>query len=272
MELTANLRWPAALSDPSGRRPGKPRREGITMVIDKGLGRYAFEDLIASSGAYIDIVKFGFGTSPLYPIEVLKSKIETAKRGGITIIPGGTLLEAAVARDVVPAFFRQMLALGFDGIEVSDGTIELTREKRDELIRDASALGLRVFTEYGKKLAGSRIDARALAETAERDLEAGAELVNVEARESGISVGLFDERGNCREDDLYEVLKALPDRKRILWEAPLKEQQVALIKTIGPEANLGNIPVQDVMALETMRRGLRSDTFELNRPLSDYVI
>ncbi|WP_276351968.1 phosphosulfolactate synthase [Cohnella caldifontis] len=272
MEITANLMWPLALSDPSGRRSAKPRSQGVTMVIDKGLGRFAFEDLVAVAGAYIDIVKFGFGTSPLYPLEVLKNKIDAAKRFQITVIPGGTLLETAVARDVVPAFFRQVLALGFDGIEVSDGTIQLPRDRRDELIRDACALGLRVFTEYGKKAFGSRIDALEFARTAERDFLAGAELVTVEARESGVGVGLFDEQGSCRENDLREMLQVVPSPERILWEAPQKEQQVSLIKTIGPEVNLGNIPVQDVLALETMRRGLRSDTFELNQPYSDYVI
>src|SRR5690606_34324739 len=114
------------------------------------------------------------------------------------------------------------------------------------------------FTEYGKKLSGSRIDAMAFAETAEKDWQAGAELVIVEARESGVGVGLFDERGACREQELQDLLRIVPNRERILWEAPLKEQQVSLIKAIGPEVNLGNIPVQDVMALETMRRGLRS--------------
>lgn len=272
METTSNLMWPGALSDPSGRRQAKPRAAGITMVIDKGLGQHAFEDLLAAAGEYIDIIKFGFGTSPLYPVELLARKIEWAKRSRITVIPGGTLLEAAVARDVVPAFFRQVLAFGFDGIEVSDGTIELPRDRRDELIRDAAALGLKVYTEYGKKIFGSRIDVQEFAETAERDFEAGAELVTVEARESGVGVGLFDEKGSCREQTLSEMLRIIPNRSRILWEAPQKEQQVALIKSIGPEVNLGNIPVHDVMALETMRRGLRSDTFELGGAFSDYVI
>ncbi len=272
MKMTANLKWPPELSDPSGRRPGKPRNVGVTMVIDKGLGLSAFDDLTAVAGAYIDIVKFGFGTSPLYPAGLLTSKIQLAKSRGITVMPGGTLLETAVSRDVVPAFFRQVLAMGFDGIEVSDGTIELTRQQRDELIRNAAELGLKVFTEYGKKLFGSRIDAAAFAETAERDFAAGAELVTVEARESGVGVGLFDERGSCRENDLHEMLKVIPNRERILWEAPQKEQQVALIKSVGPEVNLGNIPVQDVLALETMRRGLRSDTFDLTAPVPDYVI
>lgn len=272
MEITANHAWPAALLDPSGCRSGKPRGKGMTMVIDKGLGLQAFEDLLAASGDYIDIVKFGFGTSPLYPPELLIRKIKAAKRSRVAVVPGGTLLESAVASDVVPAFFRQAVGFGFDGIEVSDGTIELSRARRDELIGEARELGFRVFTEYGKKLTGSRIDALAFAETAEKDWKSGAELVIVEARESGVGVGLFDEQGACREQELQELLRILPNRDRILWEAPLKEQQVALIKAVGSEVNLGNIPVQDVMALETMRRGLRSDTFELNRVFSDYMI
>jgi phosphosulfolactate synthase len=242
------------------------------MIIDKGLGLSAFDDLTAVAGDYIDIIKIAFGTSPLYPAELLMSKIRLAKSRGITVMPGGTLLEAAVIRDVVPAYFRQVLALGFDGIEVSDGTIELPRKQRDELIRTAVELGLKVFTEIGKKSFGSRIDAAVFAETAERDVEAGAELVTAEARESGVGVGLFDERGVCREKDLHALLKAVREPQKILWEAPQKEQQAALIKCIGPDVNLGNIAVQDVLALESMRRGLRSDTFDLCVPYSDYVI
>jgi phosphosulfolactate synthase len=272
MEMTVNLKWPAALTDPSARRLGKPRSQGITMVIDKGLGLHAFDDLMSTAGEHIDILKFGFGTSPLYPAAVIRDKIELAKQNRITVIPGGTLLETAVAQDVVPAFFRLVLALGFNGIEVSDGTIALPRSRRDELIREAADLGLRVFTEYGKKIFGSRIDVFEFAKTAESDFQAGADLVTVEARESGVGVGLFDERGACREQDLAEMLGVIPNRGRVLWEAPQKEQQVALIKSIGPQVNLGNIPVQDVLALETMRRGLRSDTFELNHRYSDYVI
>ncbi|MFC5701066.1 phosphosulfolactate synthase [Cohnella faecalis] len=272
MEISALTKWPKALADPSGSRASKPRSAGLTMVIDKGLGLHSFAELLETADEYIDIVKFGFGTSPLYKTPVLRSKIELAKRHGITVIPGGTLLEIAVSKDVVPAFFRQILTLGFDGIEVSDGTITLGRKDRDELIRDGSALGLRVFTEYGKKLFGSRIDAEQFAETAERDLAAGAELVTVEARESGVGVGLFDERGMCRQQDLESMLRLIPFPSRIMWEAPQKEQQVALIKALGSDVNLGNILVNDVMALETMRRGLRSDTFDHRLAYSDYMI
>lgn len=274
MEITSiRSLWPQGLSDPSGTRQDKPRTKGMTMVIDKGLGLHAFSDLLATSGPYIDIIKFGFGTSPLYPIPIIRNKIELAAKQGITVIPGGTLLEAAVKLDLVSGFFSQVLALGFTGIEVSDGTISLSRTLRNELIKDAKSFGLRVFTEYGKKLFGSRIDVDDFAMTAEQDLECGAELVTVEARESGMGVGLFDEHGHCRDNDLSHILSVVPNLEYILWEAPLKEQQVSLIKQIGPDVHLGNIPTQDVITLETMRRGLRSDTFELQKmEVLDYMI
>ncbi|MBO9598086.1 MAG: phosphosulfolactate synthase [Cohnella sp.] len=275
MEITSmNTQWPARLTDPTGLRQAKPRAKGLTMVIDKGLGMHAFTDLIQTSGEYIDIIKLGFGTSALYPLGLLRDKVELSSRHGITVIPGGTLLEAAVKLDVVPAFFRQALAVGFHGIEVSDGTISLGRIDRDDLIRDGVSLGLKVYTEYGKKLFGSRIDVEEFAATAERDWACGAELVTVEARESGVGVGLFDERGNCREKELRFMASAVPQLDRIMWEAPLKDQQVQLLKALGSDVNLGNISVLDVLALETMRRGLRSDTFELHSPtyIADYMI
>lgn len=275
MEMTTySAEWPMRLSDPSGRRLAKPRAAGRTMVIDKGLGLRAFADMLETSGPSIDIVKMGFGTSAVYPPSLLRAKIELASKHDIVVIPGGTLLEAACSQDMVPAFFRQVLAIGFSGIEVSDGTITLSRGERDNLIRDGVSLGLRVYTEYGKKQLGSRIDVDAFAATAESDWACGAELVTVEARESGVGVGLFDERGRCREEELAYMAAAVPRLDRVLWEAPLKDQQVALIKALGPEVNLGNIGVHDVVALETMRRGLRSDTFELHRPVfvADYMI
>lgn len=264
--------WSPELYDPSGLRkasdPDTVNRSasriegrGQTMVIDKGLGRNAFMDLIELAADYIDCVKFGFGTAPLYNTELLLYKIKLAKRNSITVMPGGTLLETAVQQDVVPAFFDTICSLGFNGIEVSDGTIELSRDKRTELIQEGRKRGLRVVTEYGKKLSGSLIDATLLAITAEADWEAGAELVTIEARESGVGVGLFDEEGECREDVLETILKFVPDTKRLMWEAPLKHQQVHLLRKFGSDVHLGNISPNDTLSLETLRRGLRSDTF-----------
>lgn len=273
MKFFPRATWPAALNDPSGRRvlPHVSNHEndadrtagrGQTMIIDKGLGRHAFADLIETAGSYTDCIKFGFGTAPLYPTELLLTKIELAKRHDIIVMPGGTLLETAVQQGVTSEFFDTVCRLGFNGIEVSDGTIELSRKMRTELIREGVKCGLRVVTEYGKKISGSIVDATALALTAEADLIAGAKLVTVEARESGVGVGLFDEQGACREDVLERLCRVLPNVELIMWEAPLKHQQVLLLQTFGAEVHLGNIPPSEALALETMRRGLRSDTFE----------
>lgn len=272
MKCSPSAVWPAELLDPSGLRkssgpdnryPAAKRstERGQTMVIDKGLGRNAFMDLIETAADYIDCIKLGFGTAVLYPSELLLYKISLAKKHGITIMPGGTLLEIAVQQNTAPAFMNAICSLGFNGLEVSDGTIELSRKKRKELIREGISCGLRVVSEYGKKLSGSLIDATDLAVTAECDWEAGSELVTVEARESGVGVGIFDGQGNCREDVLGAVMRFMPDPKRLMWEAPLKHQQVMLMKKFGADVHLGNISPADAYSLETLRRGLRSDTF-----------
>lgn len=241
------------------------------MVIDKGLGRHAFTDLLETAGGYVSCVKFGFGTAPLYPTELLLAKIEMAKRYDLTVMPGGTLLETAVQQDVVSDFFRTVCRLGFNGIEVSDGTIELSRQLRTELIQEGIRNGLRVVTEYGKKLSGSLVDANDLLHTAEADWKAGAEMVTIEARESGTNVGLFDRNGDCEQSVLESVSHTLGDIRRIMWETPLKQQQVQMLRTFGAEVNLGNIQPSEVLALETMRRGLRSDTFHFGERVEPFV-
>lgn len=266
--------WPMEICDPSGLREnpehGKKNYEtfgvmerGMTMIIDKGLGRNMFSDVIETASDYIDCLKFGFGTAPLYQTEILLYKINLAKQYGITVMPGGTLLETAVQQDVVSSFFNTISRLGFNSIEVSDGTIEMSRKKRTELIREGKQRGLRVFTEYGKKQSGSLIDAEKLAYTMDADLEAGAEYITVEARESGIGVGIFDKDGECREEMIDKIIATVPDARKLLWEAPLKQQQAMLLRKFGSNVHLGNIQPTEILALETMRRGLRQDTFEL---------
>lgn len=266
--------WPMELCDPSGLREHseteRSSREnvgdanhGITMVIDKGLGRNAFSDLIETASDYISCIKFGFGTAPLYKTEILMHKIHLAKQNGIMVMPGGTLLETAVQQDQVSGFFKTICSLGFNAVEVSDGTIELPRNKRTELIKEGKQLGLRVLTEYGKKLSGSLIDAARLAETMESDLAAGAEFLTVEARESGVGVGVFDNNGDCKEKVIDDIMEFVPEPNRLIWEAPLKQQQAMFLRKFGSNVHLGNIPPGEVFALEAMRRGLRQDTFEL---------
>ncbi|WP_106767592.1 phosphosulfolactate synthase [Paenibacillus faecalis] len=273
--MNSSLRavWPMELFDPSGLRqnPGYEKKErdtyevmsrGVTMVIDKGLGRNAFTDMMETASDYIDYVKFGFGTAPLYKTDMLLHKINLAKQHGIMVMPGGTLLEMAVQQDVIPAFFNTVSNLGFNAIEVSDGTIELSRKKRTELIQEGKQRGFKVFTEYGKKLCGSLIDAVTLAETMEMDLAAGAELITVEARELGMDVGIYDKYGECREEVINDIIKFVPDSRKLIWEAPLKHQQASLLRKFGSNVHLGNIGPADILALETLRRGLRQETFE----------
>lgn len=285
MSVTPRGAWIPLLRDPSGERErpgdfgggrtdaGIGRAGGKTMVIDRGAGWHAWCDLIETAGAYIDVIKLAFGTSVLYPTDLLLRKIAYARRHGITVMPGGTLLETAVRQGAASAFFDAVCALGFDGVEVSDGTIDLGRRERTALIREGRTRGLTVFAEFGKKEAGAAIDPHELAATAEADWEAGAALVTIEARESG-TVGLFGADGRPDQALFERIVRLMPEPDRIMWEAPRKEQQVFLLRAAGPNVHLGNIAPGDVLTLEAMRRGLRNDTFMMQRePLAcDYVI
>ncbi|MEX2414924.1 MAG: phosphosulfolactate synthase [Paenibacillaceae bacterium] len=264
MEYTVRAGWQPLLRDPSGQRQSKPRTVGRTMVIDKGMGLKAFDDFLAISSPYVDMVKLGFGTSPLYPLSILQRKIELAKDYQVIIYPGGTFLEVAVQHGEIDAYFDMVGTLGFSGIEVSDGTIQMSRELRNQLIMKGREMGLTVLSEYGKKLLGSKIEIKPLLSTIQQDVEYGADLVIVEGRDSGKGVGLYDEHGDCRGDTLDEIVHRLRKPDMLMWEAPLKNQQVQLLKTLGLQVNLGNIAAEEVYSLECLRRGLRSDTFVLN--------
>ncbi|MDQ6421060.1 phosphosulfolactate synthase [Paenibacillus sp. LHD-117] len=275
MRTAVSDNWHQLLKDPSGSRAEDRRKLlGKTMVIDKGLGLNSFSDFIGVAGPYVDMIKLAFGTSVLYDSELLRQKLQLASAMDIVTLPGGTLLEAAIKQDVVGSFLDSVAAYGFTGIEISDGTIELDRVRRTSLIKDCVSRGFVVTTEYGKKAAGSVIDPEELAFTAHCDWEAGADLVTVEARESGINVGLFDEEGRCKEAVLESVLEKVDPVGKLMWEAPLKSQQVDLLHQFGPTVHLGNVAPADALALEAMRRGLRSDTFHFGRNIAviDYMI
>jgi phosphosulfolactate synthase len=153
-----------------------------------------------------------------------------------------------------------IMNLGFTGLEISDGSIDMKRELRNELIERGLDEGLDVITEYGKKGWGSSIEIEELIETVSLDVKYGAQLVTIEARESGMGVGIFDEHGTCKDEELNQVLSAIPTPDILLWEAPLKSQQVHLLQILGPDIHLGNIFPQEIISLEALRRGLRSDT------------
>jgi phosphosulfolactate synthase len=250
------------LQAPLPGRAGRPREAGLTMLLDKGLGLAATEDLLAISGPYIDWLKLGFGTAALYTTGLLRSKIALARSFGVETYPGGTFCEVALSQGALPQYLTRCRELGFCWIEVSDGTIDLEPYRRAEAIQAAHEAGFQVLTEIGKK-DGRRLPIGLLCEQVARDLEAGAAWVIVEGRETGRGVGLLDQRGQFDAESLERLLAGVPEPGRLIWEAPQKEQQEYLITRLGPAVNLGNIPTGEALALEAMRQGLRGDTFRL---------
>ncbi|MFD2371908.1 phosphosulfolactate synthase [Brevibacillus sp. GCM10020057] len=252
--------WPADWANPSGQRRDKPRRAGLTMVIDKGVGLTAFRDLLEMASPYMDIYKLGFGTSALYPKDLLQQKLSLAAAHGLHIMPGGTFFEIARRKTAVEEYMYLIQSLGFNAVEISDGTFPLTAAERRSAIAAGVEAGLVVYSEVGKKAADYRTEICELLETLYADLDAGASHVIVEARESG-TVGIFDKDGSADGKFILEIAKAAgQEANRLIWEAPKKEQQVLLIRTLGTDVNLGNVSYVDVLSVETLRRGLRGDT------------
>lgn len=237
-------------------RTQKPRTEGYTMVMDKGLSLREVEDLIESSGDYIDIVKFGWATSFVYPN--LKEKIALYKSAGIPCYFGGTLFEAFVVRNQFEDYQKVLDEFGLEYAEVSDGSVEMDHDVKCQYIHTL-AKQVTVLSEVGSKDAAKIIPPYKWIEQMRTELEAGAWKVIGEARESG-NVGLFRDSGEVRQGLVEEILTQIPSEK-ILWEAPQKAQQVWFIKLSGPNVNLGNIAPNEVIPLETIRLGLRGDTF-----------
>ncbi|WP_227551403.1 phosphosulfolactate synthase [Metabacillus sediminilitoris] len=255
------------LSDPSGERDSKSKDLGLTMLIDKGIGLSFFEELLQLSGQYTDYIKLGFGTTVLYPYDLLKKKIELAKNANVILYPGGTLYEIAAHQGVLKEYFDYIQKLGFDHIEISDGTIDLPYRIRRKTIKEALERGFTVITECGKKAAGSHFEVKDLERTLYSDLECGASYVIVEGRESGENVGIFNAKGLIDKEFLLDIETKIPNdiRKFLIWEAPQKKQQIELIQFWGRNVNIGNVQCEDSYNLECLRRGLRFDTFPLNR-------
>ena len=225
-------------------RVAKPRHVGITHVMDKGLGLEDIRSMIEMSGDYIDIVKLGWGTS--YVTGKLREKLDLYKELDIPVVCGG---------------YRQWLTdQGFTSVEVSDGTIDMPRERKLELI-ELFAKDFRVLSEVGSKDAEEIFAPYQWVEWIKEELAAGSWKVITEARESG-TAGIFRTSGEVRSGLIDEIAHEL-DVANLLFEAPQKAQQAWFIKHLGPDVNLGNIPPDEVIPLETLRRGLRSDTLSL---------
>lgn len=244
-----------------GRNP-KPRSTGLTMVIDKGLSLVETAAWLELNADFIDFIKLAFGTLILYPPEILTAKIKIAQQYQIPIYPGGTFLEIAFWEERLTLCLDKLLELGFEWLEISDGTLNISPRQRLTLIKTALQAGFRIITEVGKKDAARQLHVAEMAQMVIGDLEAGAEKVIIEARESGVGIGIFDAEGKLIPEKMALLQEVLPLEK-VIWEAPLKTQQFELIKLFGPNVNIGNIAPSEVMALEALRQGLRSDTWKM---------
>lgn len=237
-------------------RTAKPRVSGYTMVMDKGLSLREVEDFLSVSGDYVDIVKLGWATSYVTPL--LKEKLKLYKENNIPVYFGGTLFEAFIIRDQFSDYQRILDEYGMEYAEVSDGSIELDHGKKCEYI-ETLAKQVTVLSEVGSKDAEKIIPPYQWIDLMQKELDAGAWKVIGEAREAG-NVGLFRASGEVRSGLVQEILTKIPFEK-ILWEAPQKSQQTFFIKLLGANVNLGNIAPNEVIPLETIRLGLRGDTF-----------
>jgi len=262
VESSDSSAWHGVIELPTPDRLQKPRESGWTMVIDKGLGSHAIRDLMETAASCIDVVKLTFGTSTFFDHEVLAEKVRTITARGVYCMPGGTLQEVAIWQGAYDRYLDRARELGFDAIEISDGTIPMDARTRATAIAMAVKAGFRVLSEVGKKDPADAQPMSALAELANADLECGASMVIVEAREGGRGVGIYDSAGLPKEAEIEAFLAGVRDPSRVLWEAPLAPQQRYLVLRFGPNVNLGNIPPEDALALEALRCGLRADTLK----------
>jgi phosphosulfolactate synthase len=238
-------------------RSSKPRTHGLTHVLDKGLTTAEVEGLFETAGDFVDVVKLGWGTS--YVTANLDDKITLYRSFGTPIVCGGTLFEAAVARDRLDGYRDWLERRGFSHVEVSDGTIDLPRERKLELIGEL-ARDFVVVSEVGSKDASVVYAPYQWVDWMKEELEAGAWKVITEARESG-TAGIFRPTGEIRTGLIDEIVHEI-DVGDVIFEAPTEASQAWFVQTFGPDVNLGNIPPDEVIPLETLRLGLRSDTLK----------
>ena len=238
-------------------RTQKPRESGITMVMDKGLSLRQVEDFLEVSGTYTDIVKLGWATSYVTPN--LDTKIKLYQDAGIPVYFGGTLFEAMIVRGQFDDYCRILDKYKLEHAEVSDGSITINHDEKCEYIRKL-AKQVTVISEVGSKDVQKIFAPYKWIQLMKAEIEAGSWKVIAEARESG-NVGIYRDSGEVRQGLVDEILTQIPEQT-IIWEAPQKAQQVWFIKLIGANVSLGNIAPADTIPLETLRLGIRSDTFD----------
>ena len=234
---------------------GLTRDGGLTHVLDKGLGPRGWEDVLEMAGEHIDIIKLGWGTS--YVTHNLARKLEVLKDKPVVI--GGTFFEVVYVKDRLDEYKRWLAGLGLTHVEISDGTVDIPRERKLELIQDF-ARDFTVLSEVGSKDSSVEYTAEEWITWLNEDLAAGAWKVITEAREGG-TAGIFDSSGGMRTELIGEIADAVGPTN-VIFEAPSKAAQSWFVKNVGPSVNLGNIPPDEVIPLETLRLGLRGDTMK----------
>ena len=246
----------------------KPRKIGITMVMDKGISLRQAQDFIDTSSDFVDFVKLGFVTSLIS--KNVKEKIKLYQKANLKVYVGGTLFEAFVIRNKFEDYIKYISDLGIDSAEVSDGSIEIDHEKKCEYIFKLSKEFM-VLSEVGSKEEGVIIHPSRWIKMMENELKAGAFKVIAEARESG-NVGIYHKNGSAHTLLINRIVNKIKI-ENIIWETPQKTQQVYFLKLFGSNVNVGNISIDDVIPLETLRLGLRGDTFftflpeSINKPI-----
>lgn len=240
-------------------RAGKPRDSGITHVIDSGLAVSEVAAALRSGAEFVDVWKLGWGIAYLDP--GLEEKLALLTRHGVLACPGGTLLEIAWIQHRVREFLDWAAEAGFPCVEVSSGVAPMTRQDKDKLIAEAAERFI-VLAEVGTKDSATREAPQQWEQAVTADLKAGATWVLTEGRASG-DVGVYTASGAVRTE-VVEAVLAAAGSDSVVFEAPRKEQQAWFIQRLGADVNLANIRPDEVLGLETLRRGLRADTMEVD--------
>jgi phosphosulfolactate synthase len=238
-------------------RTVKPRTNGLTLVMDKGLSCRQVEDFIDVAGPHSDIIKLGWATSFVTP--KLQEKLDIYKSANLPVYFGGTLFEAFIIRNQFDDYCRLLDKYKMEYAEVSDGSITIEHDEKCEYIQKLSKQ-ITVISEVGSKDVQKIFAPYKWIKLMNAEIEAGSWKVIAEARESG-NVGIYRDSGEVRQGLIDEILTQIP-QETIIWEAPQKAQQTWFIKLLGTNVNLGNIAPAEVIPLETLRLGLRSDTFD----------
>jgi len=238
----------------------KPRETGLTSVIDKGIPVSQLNQELTLVEDYVDIIKLAFGTSALYSTECLKEKVKLIRDHHIKAMPGGTFFELFYRENKFQHYLEFCDQHGFDTIEISDGCTEISAEEKCHCIAEAGRRGFCVISEVGSKdeVKDRNISVKSRSQMIQEELNAGAWKVICEARESG-TLGIFNSKGEVNHD-MADYLIKNNDLEKVIFEAPLKKQQVWLINELGSDVNLGNISLKEVMSLQALRLKLRADT------------